>query len=296
MVKRQSCSLKRKRKSCASGTCGRRKRRGRMASRSGEDLRNTVGEYRQQARELMPIYELLEDSVAVEKLLKDRIEEFNYIKDKTSQLDYDKVVAFVSTNNGSIAGNDVRLGLIDKIGAFYVKMKKVAKDVSKEIKKEYTSSVASHYTLEYIMMIFRKAAAGMTSYKGRGKWGSNPKHKCPDALLSAKEAAVRKAFKKAGGVKVGTSAATAIVSKLKAAGAATSKARQWKNCLSPLEALVLVRGSNFHVNKKWGVQLDKTAGKMTNVDKLASSFSSDKISSNKSSSSKFEDTNSAWYK
>lgn len=277
MVKRRSACRRRRptQSSCDDGVCGRRRKNRLTSRRSGDDLRNTVGEYRQQARELMPIYELLEDSVAVEKLLKDRIEDFNYIRDKTSQLTYSKVVEFLG--NGTLPNGDDRSNLVMKIIAFYQKMKKVAKEVSKEIKKEYTASVASQYTLERIMFIFRKAAAGMTSYKGRGRWGAHKDHKCPDFLLSKKQQQVRDLFKNKK-MKVGSAEASAAMKGI--TGNGQSHARNWKNCMSPLEAMVLFHNIDVKISKKWGVVTNSklSASQIATADRFVSQNISSKAS------------------
>ncbi len=289
MVKRRSACRRRRRptqSSCDDGMCGRRRKNRLTSRRSGEDLRNTVGEYRQQARELMPIYELLEDSVAVEKLLKDRIEDFNYIRDKTSQLSYSKVVEFLG--NGQLPNGDDRFNLVTKIIAFYAKMKKVAKDVSKEIKKEYTASIASQYTLERIMFIFRKAAAGMTSYKGKGFWGRHKDHKCPDAIMSKKQQAMRELFKTKK-MKVGTAEASKAITGL--TGNGKSHARNWKNCMSPLEAMVLFLNVPVKISKKWGVVMSRKLS--ADELKLGDTFVSQNISSKASA---YASNYSTWIK
>lgn len=231
--------------------------RKRRVARTGEYNRLTVGELRSNAIDLMPIYELLEDSVAVEQFLKKRISEFTYLQDKFSQMTVDQIVKYWDGTDA-----DTKLALYTKIASLFADMKKIAKEVNKDIRKEYTSTLASQYTVERIMMIFRKAAAGMKSYKGRAKYGTT--NKAPDVVLSEKQQNMRKLLK---GVKVGSSEATTKMKEVVGTNVG-SRSKLWKRCLTALEAIcvdpvmrnvVTTNGKPtfifpYTIHKKWGVQ------------------------------------------
>jgi hypothetical protein len=223
--------------------------------RTGEMARLTIGELKEQAREVLPIYELLEDSVAVEKFLKTRISEFTYLQDKFSQMPVSEMEEYWRT-----VDNATKLTLYLKIVALYVSMKKIAKEVCKEIKKEYTSTIASKYTQEKIMLIFRKAVSGVRAMKGRGKFGTT--NKCPTVLLSQRQQVMRQELK---GIKVGSQAARDKMAQINADDNLLnggSASRSWKKCVTALEAIVLdptrdlfnFGRRRFIIDKKWGVK------------------------------------------
>lgn len=224
----------------------------RASARTGDANRLTIAELKSDAKKLMPIYELLEDSVAVEAFLKKRIAEFSYLKDKFSQMTVDDIVKYWDSAEGN-----TKLQLYGKIAGLYVEMKKIAKEVCKEIKQEYTSTLASKYTIESIMFIFRRAASGMKSMRGRARFGTS--NKCPDILLSPRQYAMRKALK---GIKVGSEAAKKAMSSV-GGDTGGSKARSWKKCVTALEAICLDPNVNyksepaFTIHKKWGVKTTK---------------------------------------
>lgn len=221
MARGRCCKRRTKRtKGTARGVVKRREFYAR-AKGTPEQMRMTAAEIQRTVNYLEPMNHFLNDANQLANFLKDRLTHFQYIRDNFSQLSPQEVV-----NAGTL--NDQEQAMVLDT---YEELRALAREVSRNIRYEYSPTVARQFSYECVMKIFRRAIGGLKSLKGQNYGEMYP---CPTEFLSQKQQILRQ-YKYAPGSAASKQLLTSQDYKnLPGTG---SKAKSWKHSVSALEAM-----------------------------------------------------------
>lgn len=228
-----------------------------------DQMRMTNEELQRSAKYLAPVNHFLNDSEQLSNFLKTRLKHFTYIRDNFSQILPDEVLSI------AVRASEADLIIILET---YTEMRALAKEVSRNIRNEYSYSIGKEFKYDKVMNLFRRALAGMKAMKGP-RYGEF--YACPTEYLSQKQQVLRQQK-----LRVGSNESLQLLrsNEFKQLSGSGSRAKSWKNSVSALEA-ICAYSPLLRINDIDGVVVAKGPGPTLRIG-ASSSFISGKNNSN----------------